>query len=83
MDFGHRLFSTCANEAGWNADVVEKQLSHEERNNVRGAYNRAQWLPERVNLMQWWADRLQALRQTGATSRKGTKRGVRRDRRMT
>jgi hypothetical protein len=38
------LFSTCANEAGWNSDVIEKQLAHEERNGVRGAYNRAQWL---------------------------------------
>ena len=42
------LFSTCANEAGWNSDVVEKQLSHEERDDVRGAYNRAQWPPERI-----------------------------------
>jgi len=62
------LFSTCANEAGWNSDVIEKQLSHEERDDVRGAYNRAQWLPERVKLMQWWADRLEALRQGKAAS---------------
>ncbi len=64
------LFSTCANEAGWNSDVIEKQLSHEERDDVRGAYNRAQWLPERVKLMQWWADRLEALRKGGAPSPK-------------
>jgi integrase len=56
------LFSTCANEAGWNSDVIEKQLSHEERNGVRAAYNRAQWLDERAKLMQWWSDRLDALR---------------------
>ena len=43
------------------SDVIEKQLSHEERD-VRGAYNRAQWLPERGKLMQWWADRLEAMR---------------------
>ena len=55
------LFSTCANEAGWNSDVIEKQLAHEERDGVRGAYNRAQWLPQRVKLMQWWADRLDEL----------------------
>ena len=61
------LFSTCANEAGWTADAVEKQLSHEERNDVRSAYNRAQWLPERVKLMQWWADNLQALRAEATT----------------
>jgi integrase len=62
------LFSTCANEAGWNSDVIEKQLSHEERDDVRGAYNRAQWLPERVKLMQWWANHLQRLRAVSAPS---------------
>lgn len=55
------LFSTCANEAGWNADVIEKQLAHEERDEVRGAYNRASWLADRVKLMQWWADHLDAV----------------------
>ena len=59
------LFSTCANESGWNSDVIEKQLAHEERNEVRGAYNRAQWMTERAKLMQWWADRLDALRDEG------------------
>ena len=63
------LFSTCANEAGWNSDVIEKQLSHEERDGVRGAYNRAQWLAERVKLMQWWANHLQALREQPTSSR--------------
>ena len=56
------LFSTAANEGGWNSDVIEKQLAHEERDDVRGAYNRAQWLAERTKLMQWWADRLDQLR---------------------
>jgi integrase len=57
------LFSTCANEAGWNSDVIEKHLAHEERDEVRGAYNRAQWMTERAKLMQWWADQLDALRE--------------------
>ena len=56
------LFSTCANEGGWNSDVIEKQLAHEERDEVRGAYNRAQWIADRTKLMQWWADRLDKLR---------------------
>ena len=55
------LFSTCANDAGWNSDVIEKHLAHEERDEVRGAYNRAQWIKERTQLMQWWADHLDAL----------------------
>jgi len=56
------LFSTCANGAGWNSDVIEKQLAHEERDDVRGAYNGLQWLGERVKLMQWWSNRLDELR---------------------
>lgn len=56
------LFSTSANEGGWNSDVIEKQLAHEERDEVRGAYNRALWIAERTKLMQWWADRLDKLR---------------------
>jgi integrase len=56
------LFSTCANEAGWNRDHIEKQLAHEDRDDVRGAYNRAQWLAERAKMMQWWADRIDVLR---------------------
>jgi integrase len=55
------LFSTCANEAGWNTDVIEKHLAHEERDEVRAAYNRASWLQERRKLMQWWSDHLDAL----------------------
>ncbi len=56
------LFSTCANEAGQNRDHIEKQLAHEDRDDVRGAYNRAQWLAERAKMMQWWADRIDVLR---------------------
>lgn len=56
------LFSTIANEAGWRGDLIEKQLAHEERNEVRAAYNRAQHVAERAKLMQWWADRLDKLR---------------------
>lgn len=56
------LFSTCANEAGWSGDVIEKQLAHDERDEVRAAYNRAQHLVERAKLMQWYADHLDQLR---------------------
>ena len=52
------LFSTAANEAGWNTDVIERQLAHTERNQVRAAYNRSTYVQERVKLMQWWADYL-------------------------
>jgi integrase len=64
------VFSTKANETGWNADVIERQLAHEERDEVRGAYNRAQWITERTRLMQWWGDQLDRLRAAGATDTK-------------
>ena len=67
------LFSTCANESGWSPDIIEKQLAHEERNEVRGAYNRAQWMTERAKLMQWWADRLDALREEAQAPDEGGK----------
>lgn len=55
------MFSTIANEQGWNCDVIERQLAHAERNSVRGAYNHAEYMPERIKLMQWWADYLDEL----------------------
>ena len=50
--------STILNEHGFRADVIERQLAHSERDTVRAAYNHAQYLPERRNMMQWWADYL-------------------------
>lgn len=52
------LFSTVANEAGGPPDVIERQLIHAERNQVRAAYDRPTYMAERSRLMQWWADRL-------------------------
>jgi len=59
------MASTRLNELGWSPDVIERQLAHAERNKVRAAYNRAQYLEERRKMMQAWADYLDALR-TGA-----------------
>lgn len=50
--------STIMNESGFNTDVIERQLAHCERNEVRGAYNRAEYIQERQRLMQWWSDYL-------------------------
>lgn len=65
-----RLFSTEANEHGWNEDWIERQLAHDERDRVRAAYNAAQYLPQRREMMQWWADRLDALREAEVVKRK-------------
>lgn len=59
------LFSTSANEAGWNADAIERQLAHEERDEVRGTYNKAQHLEERRQLMEAWGNHLDAVRRAG------------------
>ncbi|MBR6901883.1 MAG: site-specific integrase, partial [Synergistaceae bacterium] len=50
------MLSTIANEHGFNRDVIERQLAHVEGNAVRGAYNHAEYLSQRKDLMQWWAD---------------------------
>jgi integrase len=55
--------STMLNEAGFRPDVIERQLAHVERNTVRAAYHRAEYLPERQTMMQQWADMLDALGQ--------------------
>ncbi len=53
--------STILNEQGYRSDVIERQLAHIERNAVRAAYNRAEYLPERQKMMQDWADMLSSL----------------------
>jgi integrase len=59
------MASTLLNEQGFPPDVIELQLAHVERNRVRAAYNRAQRLAERRQMMQAWSDYLDVLR--GAT----------------
>ena len=51
--------SSILNESGqWNPDAIERQLAHRERNKVRAAYNRAEYLEERQRMMQWYSDYL-------------------------
>lgn len=55
------MASTQLNEQGWEPDLIERQLAHSERNTVRAAYNRAQYLEKRREMMQAWADYLDGL----------------------
>jgi integrase len=55
------MASTQLNELGWSPDLIERQLAHAEQNTVRAAYNRAQYLEERREMMQAWADYLDSL----------------------
>ena len=54
--------STILNEHGFRADVIERQLAHVERNKVRAAYHRSEYLKERREMMQQWADYLDKLK---------------------
>ena len=56
------MASTLLNELGYNADWIERQLAHCERNGVRAAYNYAEYLPERRRMVQAYADYLDGLR---------------------
>jgi integrase len=55
------MASTALNEMGFRADVIERQLAHQEQNAVRAAYNRAEYLSERRKMMNRWAAYLDAL----------------------
>lgn len=61
--YGFRsVASTLLNEQGYRHDVIERQLAHAERNAVRAAYNRAEYLPERKKMMQEWTDYLDKIK---------------------
>ena len=61
------MASTRLNEIGrWNPDAIERQLAHQETDDVRRAYiHAAEYWPERVKMMQSWADYLDELREGG------------------
>ena len=54
--------STLLNEQGWSPDAIERQLAHAPQDNVRAAYNRAQYIDEHRRMMQSWADYLDGLK---------------------
>ena len=54
-------FSTFLNEDGWNRDWIERQLAHVEGKTVRGAYNKALYLPGRTDKTQAYADTIDGL----------------------
>ncbi len=65
------MASTQLNEQGFAPDLIELQLAHVDTS-VRGIYNRATRLQERREMMQWWSDRLDALRTSAVASRANT-----------
>jgi integrase len=61
------MASTRLNEMGrWNPDAIERQLGHQEADDVRRAYvHAAEYWSERVKMMQAWADYLDKLKESG------------------
>jgi integrase len=63
--------STLLNEsAKWQPDAIEAALAHQDKNKVRGSYNRGQYWAERVAMAQWWSDYLDGLREGRSTKRR-------------
>ena len=55
------MVSTALNEMGFRSDVIERQLAHQERNSVRAAYNRAEYLSERREMMTQWSNQIETM----------------------
>jgi integrase len=56
------MASTLLNEQGYRPDVIEAQLAHGEKDAIRAAYNRAEYLAERRQMMEAWGNYLDHLR---------------------
>lgn len=70
------IASTLLNEEGFDSDVIEACLSHKDRNQVRAAYNRAEYLEPRRKVMAWWSAHIEQAAQ-GNISLTGGNRGLR------
>ena len=53
------LASTILNEQGFDPDAIEAALSHTDKNEVRRAYNRAEYLERRRVMMCWWSEHIE------------------------
>ncbi|EAW8700865.1 tyrosine-type recombinase/integrase [Salmonella enterica] len=58
--FRHTM-STILHEQGYNTAWIETQLAHVDKNSIRGTYNHAQYLDGRHEMLQWYADYMDAL----------------------
>jgi len=51
--------STILNEQGWDTELIEVALAHVDKDEVRSAYNRADYIERRRPMMAWWSDHIQ------------------------
>lgn len=66
------LASTTLNEQGFDPDIIEAALAHMGKNDVRSAYNRAQYIERRIPMMAWWSDHIEKAA-TGNMTLSGTR----------
>lgn len=69
------LASTVLNEQGFYPDVIEAALAHVDKNDVRRAYNRAEYFQRRVKLMDWWSGYIEQAA-TNSVSRTKQRKGL-------
>ena len=55
--------NSILNSRGYNPDVIDAVLAHQDPNPIRRTYNRARYWKQRVTLIQEWADLLDGLKQ--------------------
>ncbi len=67
------LASTTLNEQGFNPDVIEAALAHVDSNEVRAAYNRAEYLEQRRVMMNWWSKHIEQAATGNMSLAAGTK----------
>lgn len=53
--------STTLHELGYHTDAIERQLAHAPRNQIRGIYNKAEYIDYRSEMMRDWSDMLTAI----------------------
>lgn len=53
------LASTTLNEQGLDPDLIEAALAHADDNQVRGVYNRTDYLERRRPMMVWWSEHVE------------------------
>jgi len=63
--------STLLHEMGWRSELIERQLAHAERDKVKAAYNHAEYLAERREMMQAWSDWIDELARKAADRGEG------------
>lgn len=53
------MASTILNEHAWDPELIEVALAHVDKDEVRSAYNRADYIERRRPMMKWWSEHIQ------------------------